>query len=56
MKVGRAQSRVGAVVNARHKARRDVERAAQRDHEVGKVAAHALAIEQRVDGRSAAVG
>src|SRR3989344_40407 len=56
VEVGGAQRRVGAEVDAGGKARRDVQRAAQRDHQVSEVAAHAPAFVERVDGRGGAGG
>ncbi|OQC00389.1 MAG: hypothetical protein BWX79_02975 [Alphaproteobacteria bacterium ADurb.Bin100] len=56
MKVRRSQYRVSAVVDSRSKARRDIDRPAQRDHEVGEIAADAHLFHQRVDGRGVAGG
>ena len=44
MEVGRAERGIGAVVDAGREARRDVHGAAQRDHEVREIAAHALPV------------
>ena len=51
VKVGRPEGRVGAVVDAGREARRDVDRTAQRDHQMREVAAHADLLEQRVERR-----
>ena len=50
-----AQRRVGAVVEAGGKTRRDIDGAAQRDHQVREVTAHALLVVQGVAGGGQAV-
>ena len=51
VEIGRAECRVGAVVDAGRKARRNAQGAADGDHQVGKVAANADAVGQRIERR-----
>ena len=55
MEIGRAQRRVGTVVRAGGDAGGNVQRAAQGDHQVREVAAHAHLLHQGIDGRGGRV-
>ena len=56
VKVTRTQHRVGTEINAGGKAGRDVDGTAQRNHQMGKVAAHADFFYQGIDGGRVASG
>ena len=56
MKIGRAEFRRGTVVDAGHEARGDVHRAAQGDHQMREIAAHAGLFDHGVGSRGVAVG